>query len=154
MEFWFAHIVMRIPIILAVVGTGFLWESTEVSQCCKLLACSCATMVGTYIHVPVDYIIVVGLKQTWKIFSTPQLNIHVYNLICCQNHCKFSEANMLHNGVFVHDVIYKINYCCHTVGLGSPCWGYKCLSGFRWLITVTMVTRWFKHIAWSNKIQY
>ena len=31
MEFRFAHIVMRMPIILAVVGTGFLWESTEVT---------------------------------------------------------------------------------------------------------------------------
>ena len=30
MEFRFAHVALRKPIILAVVGTGFKWESTEV----------------------------------------------------------------------------------------------------------------------------
>ncbi len=30
MEFRFAHVALRKPLILAVVGTGFLWESTEV----------------------------------------------------------------------------------------------------------------------------
>ena len=30
MEFRFAHVALKKPIILAVVGTGFLWESTEV----------------------------------------------------------------------------------------------------------------------------
>ena len=33
MEFRFAHVALKKPIILAVVGTGFLWESTEVSLC-------------------------------------------------------------------------------------------------------------------------
>ena len=30
MEFRFAHVALRKPIILCVVGTGYKWESTEV----------------------------------------------------------------------------------------------------------------------------
>ena len=32
MEFRFAHIGVRKPIVIAVVGTGFMWESTEVKK--------------------------------------------------------------------------------------------------------------------------
>ena len=32
MEFRFAHVTLRKPIVLAVVGTGFEWEGTEVKH--------------------------------------------------------------------------------------------------------------------------
>ena len=40
MEFRFAHIALHLPLVVAVVGTGFQWEATEVSRavrgCCNL----------------------------------------------------------------------------------------------------------------------
>ena len=32
MEFRFAHVTLKMPIVLAVVGTGFKWESTEIGM--------------------------------------------------------------------------------------------------------------------------
>lgn len=32
MEFRFAHVTLGLPIILAIVGTGYLWESTEIGM--------------------------------------------------------------------------------------------------------------------------
>ena len=42
MEFRFAHVTLRKPIVLAVVGTGFEWEGTEV----KTLLIPCFSRLG------------------------------------------------------------------------------------------------------------